>query len=65
MIPAKNVMDVHAQDIVATDSLLPIPKIFAQCTHQTILLMLDILSVCVCVCVVAFNSPSLPQTIVL
>jgi hypothetical protein len=50
MIPAKNVMDVHAQDIVAPDLLSPIPKTFAQCIHQRILVMFDILSVCVCVC---------------
>ena len=49
MIPAKNVMDVHEQDIVEADSLLRIRKTFAQCTHQTMLVMLGILSVGVCV----------------
>jgi hypothetical protein len=51
MIPARNVMDVHGQDFVATYSLLPILKTFAQWTRQKILAMLYMLNICVCVCV--------------
>lgn len=35
MIPARNVIDAHAQDLVTNDQLLlPILKTFAKCNHS-------------------------------